>query len=168
MNCERFQELMDAYLEERLEGPVRITWREHLRECASCRELAVGREPTLMLATLSAREAGPEAVAACLSGTQSLIRQDRLVHRLRRRSKRWLAAAAAVLVLLAGGLAWRLRSGGVGAASGGVAAAASARVTTPAPEVEVEMPAEKVRVYQFATEGDDLAVTYIINPAMDL
>jgi hypothetical protein len=38
-----------------------------------------------------------------------------------------------------------------------------------APTVEVEMPSEDIRVYQFATENDpDTTVVFIVNPALEL
>jgi len=167
MRCERFSELLDAYLDEELEGEVRAAWRGHLAECEPCRQNAVRREPTLLFATTPPPSAATAETAACVRTVRALIHQDRLESRLRRRAHRWLAAAAAIVVLLAGGLAWRMVRPGPAPA---VAAQAPPAAMTPgpAPEVEIRMEQPDIRVYQFAVDDPDMAVTLVVNPAMEL
>ena len=167
MRCERFGELVDAYLADELDEGVRAEWRAHLTECEPCRRAAVRREPALLFA--APPKAGPKAgeVAACVQNVRALIHQERLETRLHRRGYRWLAAAA-VVVVLAGGLAWRWL---VPAPVTGVVAQAPAAASAapgPAPEVEIRMEQPDVRVYQFAVDDPDLAVTLVVNPAMEL
>ncbi len=167
MNCDRFAALVDDYLNERLDGATREAWREHLCRCPACRAAAVRTEPTLAFAALGPREIPAAEVDRCVAAVEGLIHRERLVHRLHRRTRRWLAAAAAGLVLAAGGLVWRLHGGAAPTVAARTAPAAL-HVATPPPEVEVAMPGSEIRVYQFAGGGDDLAVTYIVNPAMEL
>ena len=168
MNCDRFVALIDEYLADRLDGADRDAWREHLAGCPACREKALMREPTLMFATLPKRVPDAGAVSACANGVRSLIHRDSLVHRLHVRSRRWLAAAAAVILILGGGLLWRAQAGPEAGRPTVTAAGSPVRITAPAPEVNVEMPGDHVRIYQFAVGSDDLAVTYVVNPGMEL
>ncbi len=165
MNCNRFLTLIDAYLDDRLDGADRDAWRHHLATCPSCRERALAEEPALLFTTLPKREPSPAAIIACTNGVRSLIHRDSLVHRLHVRGRRWLAAAATAIILLAGGLFWHAANAPKAART---AAAPHVQVTAPAPEVDVEMPGDHVRIYQFAVGGNDMAVTYVVNPGMEL
>ena len=80
-----------------------------------------------------------------------------------------MAAAAAVVMVVSGGLAWRSMTGdeGVGRPAAETAQGIDARVTPPS--VEVEVAGDNVRVYQFATDGgSDTAVYFIVDPALEL
>jgi hypothetical protein len=98
------------------------------------------------------------------------IRQDRLERRLHRHRRPWMAAAAAVVMVVSGGLAWRtLSGGGEGIPQSAVEAQRDLGLQASPPTVEVEMQGEDVRVYQFATDGnDDTAVYFIVDPALEL
>ncbi|NOZ77864.1 MAG: zf-HC2 domain-containing protein [Acidobacteria bacterium] len=168
MNCDRFVALIDEYLADRLDGGDRDAWREHMAGCPACRERALAKEPTLMFAALPKRLPDAGAVSACAQGVRSLIHRDSLVHRLHVRSRRWLAAAAAVVVILGGGLLWRAQVGSEAGRAAVPSAASRIHVAAPAPEIDVEMPNDHVRIYQFAVRGNDLAVTYVVNPGMEL
>jgi len=175
MRCDNFRRQLQPYLAEELDGDVRAAWRDHLRSCAECREWAVADEPTLLLVGLPVRTSDPRRVDACAEAVTALIRQERLKMRLRRGSRAWLAAAAAVLVLTFAGLVWRLLPGH--AVTGPVPQATPvAAVMTeepdssrrPPPQVEVDMPGDGVRIYHFATDEDaDTAVLFIVNPALE-
>jgi hypothetical protein len=175
MRCDSFRRQMRPYLAEELEGDVRAAWREHLRSCAECREWAVAEEPTLLLAGLPVRGPDPRRVDACADAVSALIRQERLKTRLRRSSRPWLAAAAAVLVLTCAGLIWRLLPGHAAAGPvpqatpvAAVMAEEPASGRQPPPQVEVDMPGDGVRIYHFASDEDaNTAVLFIVNPALE-
>lgn len=170
MDCQRFDELIEAYLSETIDEEQRRWWRSHLVSCQRCRASALEREPSLLLATAQQREASPFEVAACARGVRALIHQRRLRRRLHRRAYQWVAAAAAVVVLATGGI--MLRSLHVAAPTPAPQAAAAEKAqepsAAPAPEIDVEMDGSNVRVYQFAVDDPNMAVTLIVNPAMEL
>jgi predicted anti-sigma-YlaC factor YlaD len=164
MECERFREHLNAYVAERLEGVERLEWRDHLRGCRDCRGWALGEEPTLWLAVEAPSVAEPARVEACVTAVTTMARQQTISRRLSG-GRRWVLAAAAVAVLALGGLLWSL--GGMG---GGVVTADGRPVDSglPAPDLEVEMEGEGVRVYQFTGDGEeDTVVAFVVNPALD-
>jgi hypothetical protein len=170
MQCNEFQQQVHAYLDETLEEPRREMWRQHLNSCADCREWALSKEPTLLFIPTRAGQPSPSDIEECVTAVTALIRQDRLNRRLHSRSRPWLAAAAAALISLGGGLLW-LQSGNE---SGSVPTVELAKPEPalpelPPPEVEVDMDGEGIRVYHFATDGDEnVAATFIVNPALEL
>lgn len=170
MNCEIFREIIGSYVDETLEDGRRNWFRTHLRECPTCRESALRQEPSLLFAIAPARQAEPEAIEACAAAVMSGIRQDRLERRLHRRRRPWLAAAAAAALIVSGGMAWRTIVNDEGETRQPIAEARQeAEPQKSPPTVEVEMPGEAVRVYQFANEEDaDTAVYLIIDPALEL
>ena len=170
MDCQEFHELLASYLEESLEEERRRVFRRHLRECPSCRERALSEDPTLLFAAAPETPVSEADVEGCAAAVTAQIRQQRLVRSLSRRRRPWLAAAAAAVIMIAGGLSWKVIHGGVETP---IPATAEIHlhddVRSAPPTVEVEMAGEDVRVYQFATdEGDDTAVYFIVNPAMEL
>jgi predicted anti-sigma-YlaC factor YlaD len=167
MDCQKFHELLGSYLEESLEEERRRVFRRHLRECPSCRERALSEDPTLLFA---AAPEMPVSEADIEGAVTAQIRQQRLARSLSRRRRSWLAAAATAVIMIAGGLSWKVLLGGVETQ---VPATAEIHLHDGArsvpPTVEVEMAGEDVRVYQFATdEDDDTAVYFVVNPAMEL
>ncbi len=168
MNCALFRDTLEDYIGDILDEDRRSRFRYHLRECSTCRAWAVAQDPSLVFAAAEDPPVDAHRVEACAASITAQIRQQRLQRRLPRRSRPWLAAAAAVLIMLGGTFVWQLMPwSGISSVAeqrdGGVAAAQSA------PTVEVEMPSEDVRVYQFATADDpDTAVVYIVNPALEL
>ena len=169
MNCEIFREMVKSYVNETLEEDRRQWFRRHLRECASCRESALRQEPTLMFAIAPAKPVAHESVEACVAAVTGRIRQDRVERRLRYRRRPWLAAAAAAAVVVSGGLAWRAMVGNEGAGSSAIGTAQDIDQSVSPPTVEVEAMGDDVRVYQFATDGDnDTAVYFIVDPALEL
>jgi anti-sigma factor RsiW len=168
MNCEIFREIVGSYVDETLDEDQRKWFRHHLRECARCREVALEQEPTLMFATARDQRAAPEKTEACAAAVQARIRQDRLLRRLQRR-RPWMAAAAAAVVVLSGGIAWRTMFGPEGAGNSAVGTGQDLDSRVSPPSVEVEMAGDDVRVYQFATDGDnDTAVYFIVDPSLEL
>ncbi len=174
MSCEEFDRLLDAYLDERLEGEKRAEVRQHLGACPRCRERAFRCEPTLLLTLAERRPPRPQDVDACVASVMSQVRQRQLerdIHRPRRRW--WLAAAAAAVVAIGAGVTWR------GGSVGGPAASPTARPAVvgaaddpgqpgPPPRIEVDMPADQIRVYQYADDRDgDSAVYFVVNPALE-
>ena len=170
MDCQEFHELLGSYLEELLEEERRRVFRRHLRECASCRERALSEDPTLLFATAPEMPVSEADVEGCAAAVTAQIRQQRLARSLSRRRRPWLAVAAAAVIMIAGGLSWKVIHGGVEAP---IPATAEVQLHDDArsapPTVEVEMAGEDVRIYQFATDKDDnTAVYFVVNPAMEL
>ncbi len=169
MNCSVFRDLLQPYLEDSLDEERRVWFRSHLHDCRSCRAWAVGEEPTLLLAAAESRAVETRRVEECARSVVHQIRQQRLELRLRGRRQPWLAAVAAMLLVVGGGVVWRLLPGTAPppVASGTAADSATGEAQEP-PSIEVEMAGEDVRVYQFATDDGDTAVYYVVNPAMEL
>jgi len=170
MNCNVFREMLDPYIEDSLEEERRRWFRGHLRECSSCRDWALGRDPSLLFAVADAAPADPAPAEACAAAVSAQIRQQRLSKRLHHRRRPWLAAAAAAVVAVSGGLAWRTILGDGGSPGRPeIEAQNESDTATSPPTIEVEMAGDDVRVYQFAADGDDdTAVYFVVNPAMEL
>jgi len=175
MRCDAFRQLLSSYLDESLEGAEREAWRSHLRACGECRRWAVASEPTLLFATAQPEVEDQRGVDACADRVMAAIRQQRLEQRLRPRRRPWLAAAAALVALVGGGVLWQtIPQGDEPSTPGVVPASVDAGVgpaqlpQTQPPKVEVNMDGEGVRVYQFAGgSDDDTTVLFIVNPALE-
>ena len=170
MDCRTFVESLDDYLGERLEGAERRAFREHLAGCAPCRSRAVDADPSLLLIPTHKPEVDARAVEACCEGVSLLIHQERLRKRLAGPRRRWLAAAAAVLVAVSAGVMWRLAPAPFEATAVGVNAQVEEEAGQAGPpEVEVEMQGESLRVYQYADAGDEnTAVYFVVNEGLEL
>ena len=169
MNCEVFRELLGPYLDETLEDGRRQWFRQHLGQCPACRRLAIAEDPSLVFTVAPETTAQPEAVEACVAAVTARIRQDRFERRLSRRHRPWLAAAAAAIIVLGGGITWRAMTGGTGLSQPAVGASRESGKSTVCPTVEVETRSDDVRVYRFATDADDdTAVYFIVDPALEL
>jgi len=169
MSCEEFREMLSLYLEESLEEVARTEFRNHLRGCACCREWAFSEDPSLIFAAADEPQEDADRVEVFAAAVTAQIRQDRLHHRLHARRRPWLAAAAALVVAVGGGLTWRMTVGGDGGSQPPAAEArAEAEFQIEPPRVEVKMDGQDVRVYHFATDSGSDAAVYIINPAMEL
>jgi predicted anti-sigma-YlaC factor YlaD len=170
MNCTEFRELLGSYLEESLDEERRRVFRRHLRECAPCRERAMSEDPTLLFAAATETPVSEADVEGCAVAVVAQIRQQRLARSVSRRRRPWLAVAAAVVIMIAGGLSWKVMLGGIVTpipATAEIHLHDNARPVPPT--VEVEMAGEEVRVYHFAADEDDeTAVYFIVNPAMEL
>jgi len=174
MSCEEFDRLLDAYLDERLEGEPRAEVRRHLADCPRCREHAFRREPALLLTLAERQPPRSQAVDACVASVMSQVRQRELDRRIRGPRRRWwMAAAAAAVVAIGAGVTWR------GGWVDGTPAAPAVRPAVvgaaddlgqpgPPPRIEIDMPADEVRVYQYAEDRDgDSAVYFVVNPALE-
>jgi predicted anti-sigma-YlaC factor YlaD len=169
MDCTEFHQLLDAYLDEKLDESRRSEFRSHLRECASCREWARSEEPTLLFVVDESDPVDMTRIEACAVTVTGQIRQQRLSRRLRSNRRPWLAAAAAAVLVVVGAAAWQLVPFGDEAPVVSLDSGPPAVDTDAAPPtVEVEMPGDDVRVYQFANDDDDTAVYFIVNPALEL
>jgi anti-sigma factor RsiW len=170
MNCEIFRELIGSYVDETLEEERRAWFRSHMQDCSACRVSALRQDPSLLFDTAQDPPDDLWAIETCVSSVTSRIRQERLEHRLAQRRPPWLAAAAAAVIVIAGGLGWHfLGNGGEKRLGPTVEASLEHESPTPPPMVEVEAPDEGVRVYQFATDGDDdTAMYFIVDPALEL
>ena len=169
MNCSIFRDLLDPYLEESLEEDRRTWFREHLQRCSTCRDWALNAEPSLLFAIAPRPDPDAARVEACVNAVTSQIRQQRLAKRLHGRRRPWLAAAAAAVLVIAGGLLWQVMPGPGGDSVLPVAesTAGEADGRTP-PSVEVEMDGDDVRVYQFAADDSDTAVVFVVDPSLEL
>jgi len=112
------------------------------------------------------------AVSECAEAVNALIRQERLRSRLAPRSRHWLAAAAVCVIVLGGGLLWRVAPWSADAPAAVVTAAESEEpvdgLVAP-PRLEVQMPESEVRVYQFAGSDSEMtAVYFVVNEKMEL
>ena len=172
MDCTRFQNLLAGYLNEELEEPDRVAWRQHLLGCATCRVMALEREPSLLFALASRRETDSERVEACTASVLASIRTQRLERQIHRRRRPWLAAAAAAVLALGGGLAWHeigherpVTQASVMPTPGSRNPEAQARQQSP--EVDVENDGANVRVYQLATD-ENTTVTFVVDPSLEL
>ena len=170
MQCETFEKLIEAYLEDALDDLQRRAFREHLGSCECCRDKAICVDPSLMLSAMPPRAEDSQKIEAVTQAVMGQIRQQRIDRRIHGRGRQWLAAAAMVVVSLVGVTGWRLLSSDGGEAPMlAVAQVQATEQTVPPPRVEVDMPGEGVRVYQYADEDDsDTAVYFIVNPAMEL
>ncbi len=172
MNCPKFKLSIDQYLEDQLDRDDRRAFREHLQTCAQCRAEAVVLEPSLLLVAGVPVKTDDRAVGECAEAVNALIRQERLRRQLAPSSKRWLAAAAACVIVLGGGLLWRVAPWGADSQTAAVAVAESQNQTegvAPPPRLEVEMPDSEVRVYQFAgSDSETTAVYFVVNENMEL
>jgi hypothetical protein len=126
-------------------------------------------DPTLLFAAVEPRTTDPRRTDSVSESVIAQIRQQRLARTLRPRRRPWLAAAAAVLVTVGGVTAWRVTQEGNGPAPDpAIEARDTSPQAAPPPQVQVDMPGEGVRVYQFAGDGNrDTAVYYIVNPALE-
>ncbi len=169
MNCDEFHDVLEAYLDDSLAQAEREAFRLHLRSCERCRQRAVAVDPTLLFAAVVPTEPRPARVERVTEAVVAQIRQHRLDRRLRPRLGRWLAAAAAALVLVVGASAWRALQGGGSLVPGQtVEARDEAPAEAPPPRVRLDMHGEGVRVYEFADDGDGgTAVYYVVNPALE-
>lgn len=169
MNCRVFREMLDPYLGESLEADQRMWFRDHLTTCDSCQDWAIGQDPSLLFAATEPPAIDAVMVESCAMAVTNQIRQHRLEKRLHRRSRPWIAAAAAAVVLIGGGLAWRIAPNWGGDATIAVVEESSEdQSTRTPPSVEVEMSGEDVRVYQFAADDSDTAVVFVVNPSLEL
>jgi len=172
MNCPKFKLSIDEYLEDQLDRDDRRSFREHLQTCARCRAEAVALEPSLLLASSVPVKTDDRVVNECAEAVDALIRQERLRRRLASPSRGWLAAAAVFVIVLGGGLLWRVAPWGVDSQAPAIAVAepqSQAEGVAPPPRLEVEMPDNGVRVYQFAgSDSETTAVYFVVNEEMEL
>ena len=170
MECTEFRELFDTYVAEALDETRRPLFRRHLSECSSCGEWARSQEPSLLFAMAESRPVDLARVEACAVAVTAQIRQQRLAGRLQRTRRPWLAAVAAVAVAVVGAAAWQmLPVAGDSPPAVSLETVMQPEVEAAPPSVEVEMPGDDVRVYQFANEeNDDTAVYFVVNPALEL
>jgi len=169
MHCDDFSDLLDAYLEESLEGPQCKAFRAHLGSCDSCRKIAVRTDPTLLFSAAGEGDEDQDRIEDLTRAVMGEIRQQRLGQTLHRPRRGWLAAAATVVVSLAAVTGWRMLAPTEGEAPSSVAEALHTEQVNPPPRAEVDMVGEGVRIYQYADERDaDTAVYFIVNPAMEL
>lgn len=181
MSCESYRELFSAYLDDSLDEVRRTALRAHLSGCDECRDAAIRLEPTLALSLAGQSEPREERIEACVTAVMAGVRQEKLERQLKPGRRPWLAAAAAVVLAVIASTVWWVNSGGPGETPALQADAQlvetadqtvvedAPAVVEPPPRVEIEMPQEEVRVYQYAI-GDDASTgaVFIVNPSMEL
>ncbi len=169
MNCEVFREQLDSYFEESMDEDRRRWFRRHIRECAACRKRALISDPSLIFTVGGEMPVDTEGVEHCVRAVTAQIRQQRMTRRLHGNRRPWLAAAAAIVMVVSVGLIWTSIFGGTEKQPTAVVESAVEQPTTTPPTLEVDMPGEDVRVYQFANEENEhTAVYFIVNPALEL
>lgn len=172
MDCQRFMLSIDDYLEECLDPEDRKAFRGHFQTCAECRREAAAADPTFLLMAGTPVTVDEEAVRECADHVSALIRQDRLRRQLGFRPRHWLAAAAMVVVVLGGGLVWRVAPWDAEPQAPAVTLAETdegVEGVAPPPTVEVQMPQSDVRIYQFAgSDTETTAVYFVVNEEMEL
>jgi anti-sigma factor RsiW len=169
MRCEEILESIDGYLNDALDPADRASFRNHLQSCSSCRAAAARVDPSLVFSALPDRDVDLRRVEDVTQAVLGQIRQQRLERRMNVGRRRWLAAAAAVVMAVAGVAGWRILAPvEEGAPNALVEASQNGEPNAP-PRVEVVMPGNDVRVYQYADQRDeDTAVYFIVNPSMEL
>ena len=161
--CTEIQVLLDRHLALELPPEQEREVRKHLEDCGACRAVVARRDPVAAFAfRLAAASVGADEsfVAEVMAG----IHQHRIEHRLHRRGRRWLAAAAAVVLAVLGG--FLVLRGDVET----VAQRAAEQAAPPAAEAAfVEVEGDGVRVYQFAGPNQEgVQVALIIDPRLEL
>jgi anti-sigma factor RsiW len=108
--CSILRPSFEDYRNDTLPTPQRRMLREHLSECAECRDLAAAQDPTMVFARPYAAEALPESeTQRILANVRTAVAFAQTEKRLRRTSRRRFAGAAAAaaafgaLLLLAPG-----------------------------------------------------------------
>lgn len=169
MECSEFRKMLEPYLHDELEEPRRESFRRHLRSCSECRSWVIGVEPTMVFVAVEETTPNPRRISECTASVMAQIRQQRLARELRPRSRRWLAAAAVVLAALVSGIGWWVaRDDRPSVPAAAVEARDPSGDQELPPRVQVNMPDEGVRVYQYADdENHDTAIYYIVNPALE-
>jgi anti-sigma factor RsiW len=163
IDCREASRLRERFLALELPPGVESELRAHLATCRNCRGALAMREPAVALAA-RLHEPGPVEddgfVAAVLAG----VHQHKLERRLTRR-RGYLAAAAAVVIAIAGG--WLgLRGGATLPPGPAPAMAVQAQASEPA---FVEVEGEGVRLYQLTPAAQDaVQVAFIIDPRLEL
>jgi anti-sigma factor RsiW len=169
MRCEEFLECIDRYLDDTLDPSERASFRTHLQSCGSCRAAAAEEDPSLLFSALPSRDVDLRRVEDVTQAVLGQIRQQRLERRMHGGRRRWLAAAAAVVIGVAGVSGWRYLAPGESEPTNTIVEAAQTGEPSAPPRVEVVMPGDDVRVYQYADQRkDDTAVYFIVNPSMEL
>ncbi len=172
MNCSRFKLSVNDYLEDQLDRDERRSFRNHLQACVQCREDVVADEPSLLLVSGAPMKADERAADQCADAVAALIRQDRLHRQLAPSPRRWLAVAAVCVIVLGGGLVWRMAPWGADVQAPAVVAEdspGSIEGSDPPPRVEVEMPGSEVRIYQYAgSDTETTAAFFVVNEKLEL
>jgi anti-sigma factor RsiW len=172
MRCDDVNELFDAYLADELDGHRRDAMRAHLRSCSACRAAATRHDASLLFAAADPVEPDVARLDEITRSVLGEIRRERLASRIERRRSPWLAVAAVAVLSVAGAISWRqLTSPGPGDTAQSAVRPAVQQVerSSPPPRVEVNMPGEGVRVYQYADgQNGDTAATFIVNPELEL
>jgi len=164
MNCSEFLKNLPRYLDEAIDGTERQSWREHLNQCSSCREIALGRDPSLILSAGLSQTIDQEGVDVCLANLNSMIRQEKLKRRMGHSSKWWYAAAAAVFLMISANFLPRFSpEAGLGQRAEAVpTVVVSDQHEVQPPRMDIDMARDGLRIYQFADAGDENAVAYFI------
>jgi predicted anti-sigma-YlaC factor YlaD len=162
--CAEVSTLLERFLSLELSPATESDVRLHLAGCASCRAAVEAAEPATGIALRLAAVAetpDEEFVAGVLAG----VRQHRIERRLARDWRRWVGAAAALLVVVIGGYVGTRGKVAPGAST--VAMAAAHVPTDDAAFVEVE--GDGVTVYQLTSPSEDgVQVALIIDPRLEL
>lgn len=167
MQCHEFINLMPHYLDDSLDEAQRRLWRQHLRSCAECRTRALNEDPSLLLSMSAPASVDRLRVDACVANVGALIRQESLKQRIHRPTKWWVAAAAAVLLMISAGVFRATAPGSTPLlASTDATSTAKPAKTTPEkvqpPRMDLDMTRDGLRMYQFAGSGDENSAAYFI------
>jgi predicted anti-sigma-YlaC factor YlaD len=99
--CERTRKRLAAYAAEELTTEERRALRDHLRDCASCRDTAVASDALFLFAGSGAESVLPTESAKVLEAVRAGIALQKAESRLETpaRRRRWAAAATAAAAL---------------------------------------------------------------------
>lgn len=162
--CAEIRPLLDRYLALDLVSEQERDVRRHIESCSECRASFVRRDP---LAGFAARLADADVASdeSFVAEVMAGIHQHRIENRLHHRGRRWLAAAAAVVLALVGGFL-ALRRENVGSVARGMVEDAGPAAAEAA---FVEVEGDGVRVYQFAgPTHEGVQVALVIDPRLEL
>lgn len=165
MSCIEFRELLPAYVALELGAADERAVREHIDGCSACQQEAIELDPLLTLALPLARTKVQEDdffVAGVMAG----VRQRRLEKKLVNRRAPWMAAAAALVVMIGGYTVLRERMNPT------PVMAVQTPVVKPIQTTEkafVEVREGGVRVYQRAGDAKDrMQIAFVVDPQAEL
>ena len=171
MSCLEARRLAPRFVALELTPELERELREHLTDCAMCREAVTGRDAALAFAWTVAAEPGPPDDEHFVGEVMAQIHQRRLERRLVRFRSRLLAAAALLVAFLGGTLVVR-QLGRPAADTVVQASAVTPHLRTAPPDPAfVEVDGSGAWLYQVTPVSDSrdaIQVAFIVDPHLEL